>query len=427
MAVPELKEEGTFRQAYGMPDPPVSARPTVYYGWIILPVVVVMHLAGGPGQTIGISVFNPSIRSDLGLSHSALAGAYMLATLLAGTTALLAGALIDRHGIRKTMVWAVVLMGLACFFMARVNGLVMLFLALLFLRILGAGAIPLMAENTVAMWFDGRLGLATGLKNLAHAGAVATIPAGFLWLHDALGWRPAFMAIGILIWATMLPLLLFVYRNRPEDVRQEMVETPAAAGEARGDLAFGQALRTRAYWILIGHRALHGLVWAGIVFHIVPLLASRGLAAAETTKMFAAYAIILAVVQPVCGILADRLPLRFLLSAAAALMAGAVWILVRAFSAEGVLLFGAALGFAHGIEITGQATILPRYYGRAHLGKIRGGTAVAVVAGSSLGPFILGVTYDATGRFDAGLWLLAGSYALLACALPFATPPRRLG
>jgi len=71
-------------------DKPVllTMKAPVYYGWIILPVVVVIHLACGPGQTIGISVFNPSIRESLGLSHSALSGAYMLATLLAGTSSL---------------------------------------------------------------------------------------------------------------------------------------------------------------------------------------------------------------------------------------------------------------------------------------------------------------------------------------------------
>ena len=38
-------------------------------------------IATSPGQTFGISIFNPSFRLSLGLSHSQLTGAYMIGTL----------------------------------------------------------------------------------------------------------------------------------------------------------------------------------------------------------------------------------------------------------------------------------------------------------------------------------------------------------
>jgi MFS family permease len=395
----------------------------IYYGWIMLPVVVAIHFACGPGQTIGISVFNPSIREALRLTHSQLSGAYMVATLLAGCAAVPAGMAMDRFGIRRAMSWTVFFMGLACFFMAHVHGLLSLFLAFFFLRVLGHGAMPLMAENTVAMWFNERLGVATGFKNLAHAGAVAAIPAGFMWLYESLGWRTSFMALGALVWITMFPLMLFVYRNKPAETEIQAVPGGNPEGSPADDLEFREAARSRAYWILLVLAGFHGLVWAGIAFHIVPLTTIRDVSATSAPTVFVVYAICLAAVQPIAGLMADRLPARFVLGGASILVAGSILVLVHGSSLASLLLFGGIFGVAQGVEVTAMSATFPRYFGRVHLGKIRGGAAAVTVMGSSLGPFLLGVIYDRTGTFETGLWIMIGAHLAISLVLPFATRP----
>ena len=73
----------------------------VYYGWVMLPIATLAIIATSPAQTFGISVFNASLRSSLGLSHSQLTGAYMLGTLLASLPLSWVGAMMDRFGLRR--------------------------------------------------------------------------------------------------------------------------------------------------------------------------------------------------------------------------------------------------------------------------------------------------------------------------------------
>ncbi|MCR9119227.1 MAG: hypothetical protein NXI22_20025, partial [bacterium] len=87
-------------------------------------------------------------------------------------------------------------------------------------------------------------------------------------------------------------------------------------------------------------------------------------------------------------------------------------------------IFAITLGGSQGLFIVAMQTVWARYFGRTHLGKIRGLVWTSAVAGSSVGPFVMGVLKDYTGGFDISLWIFTGIYAILACAVLFATPPR---
>lgn len=84
----------------------------------MLPIAMTGLIATAPGQTFGISVFTEEIRSSLGLSHSRLAAAYMLGSLLAALPITYVGLLMDRFGLRATLAGATLLFGGACLAMS---------------------------------------------------------------------------------------------------------------------------------------------------------------------------------------------------------------------------------------------------------------------------------------------------------------------
>ena len=189
------------------PSQRLARRLPFYYGWIMLPIAMLAAIATSPGQTYGVSIFNAYFREALGLSHSQLTGAYMFGTLLAALPQSYIGSLMDRFGIRRVMFVVVILFGLACVFMSQVISLLMLFVAFFFLRLLGQGALSLMANNTVAMWFQTKLGTVAGVMNAGVAGAIALTPPLFLLLINQFGWRGAYAILGGLVCLIMLPLL----------------------------------------------------------------------------------------------------------------------------------------------------------------------------------------------------------------------------
>ena len=90
--------------------------------------------------------------------------------------------------------------------------------------------------------------------------------------------------------------------------------------------------------------------------------------------------------QLVGGIMADRLAVRWLLVAAMTLLTATCVVLAWAETlpmlVSGYVLFGCSAGMMSIVAGTAWA----RYFGRTHLGKIRGTSLTAAVAARRLGP-----------------------------------------
>ena len=408
---------------------PIARRIPFFYGWVMLSLAMIAMILTSPGQTYGVSAFNPSFREALNLSHSLLTGAYMLGTLLASIPQAYIGALMDRWGIRRTMTAVVILFGLACLFTSQVRNLPMLFFAFLCLRMFGQGALSLLASNTLAMWFHDRLGRVSGIMNVGTAAAVGLVPGLILSLINGIGWRWTYAALGIIVWVIMLPLLATLFRNQPEDVGQmpDGLPTPKLESEILAEngrsFTLPAALHTRAYWITVCLTVAWSMIVTGITFNIIPLFESHGLTEEIAAASFATLATALAVSQIVGGYLADRLPLNWLACASAAGLTAGVLMLLPMQTVAQAHIFALFLGVGQGLLGAVQSTLWVRYYGRLHLGKIRGSVATASVAASSLGPFIMGATFDLFGSYNTSLWLFLALLLPLTFITPWATLP----
>ena len=418
----------------------IVSRVPFFYGWVMLPIVLMIQVATGPGQTYGVSVFNLYIRRALDLSHSEISGAYMLGTLLASLPMIYVGALMDRHGPRRILVGVVLLFGLACVGISQATGLVTVFLSFLMLRMLAQGSMGLLTTNTLAMWFNARLGFAAGIMTAVGAVAMGGIPTLNLWLIQSFGWRWGYAILGMCVWLTVMPLLAFLFRNKPEDVgqrpdgllqneRDSVAENRTDARKMEEDerrFTLSEALRTRAYWIMAVAAALPAMIVTGIHFHAVQIFLDSGLTEADAAVMFSTFALAFAGLMFAGGVLADRLPLNILLSVAMAGLAGGVVLLIQVASVWTSHVFATVLGGGQGVLMAVRATLWVRYYGRPHLGKIRGSLVTIEVAASSTGPFLMGAAHDLFGGYHEVLWVFAAiSTPMIGFALLATRPERR--
>lgn len=421
---------------------PVSPLPATrlpfYYGWIMLPVTVVGTFAVSPGQTFGIAEFKGALLRDLALSETQLSALYMVATFLAGLMALVAGAAMDRFGLRRAITISVILLGVSCVFASGVSGVVSVFVAFLLLRVFGHGVLPLMVGNTLAMWFRRRLGFVTGIVGVGSAAAVAGVPALYLWLINTLGWRQAWIVVGLVTCLIMLPIMAFVFRNRPDDVGQFVdgdscpdeggISKPAGPDVAVDDGSFdlAGARRTGMYWCLLGLHLVHGMVFAAVMFHRVQIFESHRLTAGDSAVMFAIFCACSAVAQLVAGSAADRVPLNRLLAGSSACVAAALVVLINMDSILAAYAFGGLYGLGTGTEIVGRNTAWPICFGTRHLGKIKGRAVMVTVIGSSLGPFIVGVSFDQFGGYNPAVWMLTAVYGVITLAMVLVATPQRV-
>ena len=410
----------------------MSARLPFYYGWVMLPIAILAQAATSPGQTFGVSIFNPALRESLQLSHAQLSGAYMFGTLLAAFPQPFIGAQMDRFGIRRIMTFAAIFLGLACIFISQVQSLWMLFLAFFTLRLFGQGAMSLLASNIPAMWFHQRLGQVSGLTNIGFSASTAILPPLILGLIGRYGWRWAYALLGIAVWAIMLPILGPLFRNRPEEIGQTLDGLPAESSPARtqtqspeGSFDLKMAQRTHAYWIMLILTALWSMIATAIFFNIVPLFTHQGLTAAQAAGTYTVLAITTAITQLAAGLLADKVRLNWLVSLGVSFMIAALLVLVNLQTAWMGSLYALLLGFTQGLLGIVGGTLWARYYGRVHLGKIRGSVFTAGVAGSASGPFIMGALFDHFGNYTLSLWIFIALLVPMVIAALWATPPKR--
>ena len=93
----------------------------------------------------------------------------------------------------------------------------------------------------------------------------------------------------------------------------------------------------------------------------------------DAAAMFATYALSFSIIMLIGGVLADRLPLNILLAASLACLSGGIALLKEVSDTWTSNLFAVVSGGGQGLFSAVSATIWVRYYGRTHLGKIRGG------------------------------------------------------
>jgi len=404
-----------------------------YYGWMMIPVAMLTQVTTSPGQTFGISIFNPSLQQALGINQSQLSGAYMFGTLLASIPQPFIGAQMDRFGIRRVLTMVTLSMGLACLLMSQVNALWMLFLAFLFLRLFGQGAMGLLASNIPAMWFHKRLGRVSGLISIGFSGSTALLPPVLLAMITNFGWRMAYVLLGVSVWIIMIPILITVFRNSPRDVNQHMDGITSGTGmdiHENASLDVGMDLkgaqRTPAYWIMLVLTVIWAMSITGVFFHIIPLFTSQGLTEAQATATYTILAITTVVTQLLAGFLADRIQLRWLISLGVSFLIGALVFLANLTSPWSGQVYAVLIGACQGVLGIVGGTLWARYYGLKHLGKIRGSIYTATVAGSSSGPFIMGIIFDAYGSYTISLWIFIILLIPLVVASIWAKEPIQL-
>jgi len=412
----------------------IALRLGFFYGWLMLAVTTVTQVCTSPGQTYGVSAFNNSFRGSLGLSDTSLTGAYMLGTLLASLPMTYVGAMFDRYGGRRTLSGVVFLFGLTCIATSRVSGLVTLFLAFLFLRMCGQGAMGLIATNTDAMWFHRRLGTAVGIKRVVGSLLMGAIPPLHIWLIGMFGWRNAYAILGLSVWVIMGFTLLVLFRDRPESIG--LLPDGASPEEKKRenftehleetDFAVSQALRTRAYWIMAMASSLWSMIGTGITFNLQPIFIEHGFVVENAATWYTISSVASAVTFLISGVLADRVRLNFLLSFALISLVSGILLLIHFQSIIIGYASAIALGIGHSFFFTILATLYVRFYGRTHLGKIRGTMTTILVASSALGPFVMGFLNDQFGGYGVSLWVFAGIVTPMIFLALLATPPKTL-
>jgi MFS family permease len=364
--------------------------------------------------------FEPLIR-DMGWSKTAISGAYSLAQIVYGTSAIIIGILNDRFGSRVCVTICGVSAGLGCVLMSLVHGIwqIYIFYGVLF-GIGNAIFVPLL--STIAKWFIKRRSLMSGIAFAGSGFGMLAMPLVVSWIIGAYDWRLSFSIVGIAILVVAILSALFL-RGSPEQMGKTALGSTGAAvststARAQG-LSFKQALRTLSFWLLGLIMIFYGFSFVAMQVHVVPYAQERGISSEAAASILTVMGAAAIVGQLGMGAMGDRIGYKRSYLIGMILVALAILTIILSQQFWAFMIFAVLIGLAFGDCGAVYSPTTAWLFGTASLGLFLGIVSFCFTVGASLGPLVLAYISDAAGSYNSALWVPAATAILAAVLMVF--------
>ena len=405
-----------------MPDEHIIEPYQRRYRWVILFLVWLLYAAFGLVNRSVAPLVTPILK-DLNMSYSQMGiilGSWQLTYII---VAIIAGAIIDKWGIRKTLFIGTVIIGLSEV-LRYFPGDFGAFLFVVAIFGIGGPLISIGAPKTISNWFRGKgRGTAVGIYTTGPwIGGLIALSATNSIVMPVTGysWRLTFVCYGFLVFIIAL-LWWFLAR----DVRP----TGATEGESIGK-TFNRLIKIRNVRLILIMGLLSFAIMHGFTSWLPKIMESGGMS--PSMSGFVSSIPIIAGIPAVLVIPRLVLPrLRGRILALLALVVTAALIMsVNTSGAPmfvGLVLFGMAGSSLFPIVML--ILMDTPEVGEKHMGLAGGIFFCVAEIGGFTGPLIMGTLADLTGAFLVGASSLAG-LSLVICMMALllkATPePRSL-
>ena len=412
---------------------PLKPQGRFFYGWWIVAAASIFGMFGNGAISSGFPRFFEPIRQDLGISYSSMSLVFSLARAEGGMGGPLVGWLVDKFGARPMVLWGGLTAGVGLILLSRADTyweLVILFAGVVSVgKTAGLGQTLMAAVN---QWFIRRKAVALSTLMTAFAGGGAFVVLLLDLGISQLGWRATVLWTGIFVTAMTLPVA-WVIRSKPEDMGLLPDGDPpggraaTAAGrsgrgrrpseQAEQNFSVREALRTRAFWLLLAGVITRVSATNAVIIHIFPMLAMKGLDETTATLYVSAMFFLAIPLRFLLGVAGGRFAPRKLLFWGMNLGAVALFALWGLPGMWGVVVFVLGLAIVEGVTSVNWLMV-GDYFGRERFASLMGAMSVFHNVGLFVAPIFAGWVRDQTDSY--ALALLTFGPMFVASALFFA-------
>jgi MFS family permease len=418
------------------PTPPHPTPRRIYYGWIVLAVAMVAGSFSTGLGVWGVSIFLRPMTEALGWSRSSFFAALTVRSLVAGVLAPFIGPLLDTpKGPRRLMLLSAVLLGVSLMGVRFVNNIWEFYLLFGVVggiaQVTGANSL---AHSILPKWFVRKRGRVLGIAAMGPGLGPMIFPVSIQSLIEFTDWRTAWFVLGIVAIAILVPMS-FLVRTRPEDMGllpDGDIVPPEERGEGRPrqprrleGLTRSEGIRTPAFWLIVVSFMLVGIGIGGFHANLVPFFQDAGLSAGTAALSGTAFAICSVSTRPVWGILAERVPVRYILGPLLIMAAGSVLLVLNVGGKPSMLIAAGVHGVAIGAYISLQGLVVADYFGRAHLGAINGMIRPFMTGAGALSPLMIAVLFDLRDSYTVAFLIIAVGWLFAGVLMFMASPPAK--
>lgn len=385
------------------------------YPWVMVSVCTAM-VAMAFGAVGTVAVFLEPLAAEFGWPRADVSAAYSVATLATGVGGIAMGHLADRVPVRRVALLGALVPGVAFLFLSAMHTTRELYALYALMGLAGIGAILAPLNSLASLWLARNPGLAIGVVSAGGAAGQGLVPYFARHLILTEGWRLAYLVLGLLFVAVMVPLAL-VLRDAPR-----AAGAPPAHAKGQGSARLLALLSLAA--------VLCCVCMGTPLVHVVSLGSDRGLAGADAAGLLAVLMICGMAGRVVFGRIADRLGSLNAYIAASAGQTALAFLFPYAASPAQLYLLSAAFGLAFSGVMTSFLTCAREYAPAGATGRSIGIVMFFAWVGMALGAWQGGLFYDLCGNYFQSFAnaSVAGVANLLILALLFLhTRPLLLG
>jgi len=417
----------------------------VYYGWWIVAAAVLLQFVFLSVSASTVSVFLRPVVEELGWQVWQFTLGSSLALLAGALSGVVIGGVIDRHGARLAVLGGALVAALCLYGLGRQSSLWLFWSLHVCAGLIGWTLFgPLVVNTAVNKWFVRRRGwaLAIGSSGISLGGLIA--PFAMTLAVDSWGWRNGYLLQALFVLGIVVPVA-FLMRRRPEDAGLQpdgdTIESRPGDGrpgaEEPPSMTTRQALRTSGFWLLLAGYGMNQAALSSVLAHAVPFATDASFSRTAASLALAVNGLGNLLSKALWGYCLQRFPPRRLAVAAFTLGASGVALMLLSASLGGAasagslapfLLFAGffCYGFGFGGTIPISEYLWAGYFGRAHIGAIRGISQPLTIVGPTVGPVLVGVGYDLMGSYTAAFAAIIAVYLVGALLVAISRAPRTL-
>jgi MFS family permease len=364
------------------------------YAWFRLLVTLLISTIGNVGMW-SVVVVLPAVQADFGVARADASLPYTLTLLCFAAGGILMGRLADRCGIVLPVIAGGLALGVGYIAASASPSILWFALAHGFLiGLFGSGAMfaPLIAD--ASQWFQRRRGFAVAIC------ASGNYLAGTIWppivehLTANLGWRQAYVLVGLFVTVTILPLAI-VLRRRVS------AADLAAAEQVTSDGRAGTGLSPNTLQALLMVAGVSCCVAMSMPqVHLVAYCADLGYGAARGAEMLSLMLGLGIVSRLLSGWIADHIGGFATLLLGSVLQAVALLLYIPFDGLTSLYIVSGLFGLFQGGIVPSYAIIVRESFSPREAGARVGGVLMATLVGMALGGWLTGKIFDYTGSYQ---------------------------
>ena len=372
-----------------------------YALWRLLFTLLIMTV-GSSGMYV-VSVVIPAVQAEFGIDRAQASLPYTLLMIGFGIGGVLMGRLADRFGLMWPLLGGAVALGLGYVACALAPNIVVFIAAqAVLVGLLGSSAAfaPLVADTS--LWFVKRRGIAVAICASGNYIAGAVWPPIVQHFVETVGWRQAYLGMGVFCGVTMFGLALLM-RPRPPAVVMNAAPTARAAGSALAAdtlRPFGLSLGMAQGLLCVAGTACC-VAMAMPQVHIVAYCTDLGFGAARGAQMLSLMLACGIVSRLVSGLICDRIGGLRTLLLGSALQCVALLLFLPFDGLVPLFVVSAMFGLFQGGIVPSYAIIVREHFPPAEAGARVGTVLMCTLLGMALGGWMSGKVFDLTGSYHA--------------------------